>query len=77
MDLFFIDSAGTDKYLGRVWDKKEINQKIYDFLKEHNYQSYYTRIWRERYNWMFDVGSHTEFFMLTGAPNDYYDIGDE
>ena len=45
------------------------------FLKEHKFKSYYTRIQREYDNpcckidktkirYVFDVGSHTEFFIL-------------
>ena len=52
-----------------------INPNIKKFLEEHNFKSYYTRIQREYDNpyckvdktksrYVFDVGSHTEFFIL-------------
>ena len=32
------------------------------FLDDHNYVSYYTRVWTVDGVTWFDVGSHTEFF---------------
>ena len=78
MFLFFVNSQNKRKYLKEVHTKQEINITIKNFLDEHNFKSYYTRIWQENNEWWFDVGSHTEFFILTGAPNDYYIIeGDD
>lgn len=34
------------------------------FMDDHNFTSYYTRIWfKDGYTW-YDVGSHTEFFLV-------------
>lgn len=36
------------------------------FMDDHNFTSYYTRIWfKDGYTW-YDVGSHTEFFLVDG-----------
>lgn len=36
---------------------------IQAFLDEHHYKSYYTRKWQQNGRWIYDVGSHTEFFV--------------
>ena len=78
MYLCFVNSDNKIKKLKEVYTKKEINKIIKDFLDEHHFKSYYTRIWQEDNKWWFDVGSHTEFFVLVDAPNDYYMIeGDD
>ena len=34
------------------------------FLDDHNYKSYYTRMWNDEHgNTWYDVGSYTEFFV--------------
>ena len=34
------------------------------FMDDHNFTSYYTRVWfADGYTW-YDVGSHTEFFLV-------------
>ena len=42
----------------------EAFKKIHDFLDQHNYKSYYTRVWQKDDEVWYDVGSHSEFFCL-------------
>lgn len=64
MKVYFENSNGKRRIIGEnVSTYQEIMKIIQDFLNEHNYKSYYTRIWREDGWTWFDVGSHTEFFL--------------
>lgn len=82
--LYYRNSYGMEKVIGnpKIQEdiseiKKEIGQTIDAFLKQHNYTSYYTHIWynQEREEWIYDVGSWSEFFVLKGAgPNFYNDM---
>lgn len=53
------------RVIGECETEQEAFKIIYDFLKEHNYRSYYTRVNEvdEHHLWV-DVGSHTEFFHI-------------
>ena len=51
--------------LGEVTDLSAAYARIYEFVKEHNYKTYYTRMWTEESGiTYFDVGSHSEFFIM-------------
>ena len=67
MRLYFQNSMGKRKFISQVYFMKEISAIIADVLEEHNYKSYYTRIWyeKEKKELWFDVGSHSEFFVVT------------
>lgn len=63
--LYFENSQGLRREIGRPQSTEEIFQLIKDFLKAHNYKSYYTRIWKnEEDEIYYDVGSWSEFFVL-------------
>lgn len=63
--LYFENSQGLRREIGRPQSTEEIFQLIGDFLKAHNYKSYYTRIWKnEKDEVYYDVGSWSEFFVL-------------
>ena len=72
MRLYFENSLGKRKYISQVYNLKEIYAIIDDVLENYNYKSYYTRIWYEedKHELWFDVGSHSEFFVVTGVEND-------
>ena len=72
MRLYFETSTGKRKFISQVFFMKEISAIIADVLEEHNYKSYYTRIWyeKEKKELWFDVGSHSEFFIVTGVEED-------
>lgn len=65
MNLYFRDSQGDKRLIAsNVKTVKDISKYIQAFLDEHNFKSYYTRIWYSNgYTW-YDVGSHTEFFLV-------------
>lgn len=76
MRLYFVRANGERKHLSQVFDNRETNLIIKNFLDEHNFKSYYTRIWYEEkeHELWFDVGSHTEFFVVTqvDAESEFY-----
>ena len=65
MNLYFRDSYGDKRLIApNLQFEKEIWVHIQKFLDDHNYKSYYTRMWYDDgYTW-YDVGSHTEFFLV-------------
>ena len=75
MILYFKNSAGIEREIGQPNTYKSTCKMIDKFLEEHNFKSYYIRIQKEYDNpyykidktktrYVFDVGSHTEFFIL-------------
>ena len=68
-NLYFKDSRGNYQLLHENVKETEVGTLIQCFLDEHNFKSYYTRSWETENGIMYDVGSHTEFF-LWGFHND-------
>jgi hypothetical protein len=66
MILKFVNTYNSSRtrVIARVKTEQEAFTEINKFLKEHNYKSYYTRIWYEDNIKKYDVGSYTEFFYL-------------
>lgn len=64
MVLTFKNSIGNEKILGNFKTEEEAMQRIADFLEEHNFKSYYTRVVYRDGCRVIDVGSWTEFFIL-------------
>ena len=63
--LYFQNSNGDRRKIGNPNSIDEVSNIISDFLKNHNYKSYYTRTWKnENGEICYDVGSHSEFFIL-------------
>lgn len=64
MNVYFRDSFGRKRLLERVDTKEQVWGVIKKFLDDHYFTSYYTRMWfNDGYTW-YDVGSHTEFFLV-------------
>ena len=66
MTLYFKNSRGVRREIGRPANENEVYTLIRKFLEEHNFKSYYTRTWLNPDNYnekYYDVGSHTEFFI--------------
>ena len=64
--LYFENSYGKRRVIGRATDENGISKLIKDFLDDHNYKSYYTRTWiseNDNKEKIYDVGSHSEFFI--------------
>ena len=66
MKLFFQNSKGEERVIAEPSNREEVVKEINKFLDDHNYKSYYTRVWEDDDRLVFDVGSHTEFFILEG-----------
>ena len=64
--LIFQNSRGEERVIAEPSNREEVNKEINNFLDDHNFKSYYTRVWEENGRLIFDVGSHTEFFILEG-----------
>ena len=64
MKLYFRDSRGNERELGDVNNEKQALKKINEFCEEKGYKIPYIRIFTENNETTFDVGSHTEFFIL-------------
>lgn len=65
MKLYFQNSDGVEREIARPKDLAEVHSIITDFLKMARYKSYYTRQFKDIENrTVFDVGSHSEFFIL-------------
>lgn len=74
MNLYFIVPFKKKRLIAsNLQDEKEISQQIKKFLDDHNFKSYYTRTWYENgYTW-YDVGSHTEFFIVDANLMEQYE----
>lgn len=66
MKLFFQNSRDQERLIAEPNSKEEVIDAINKFLNEHNFKSYYTRVWEKEGRLVFDVGSHSEFFFLEG-----------
>lgn len=75
MIMYFQNSRGDKREIGRGTESECI-QIMQDFLDDHNFKSYYTRVWISPENPCFkkyDVGSHTEFFLCYN-PNGWREV---
>lgn len=66
MRLLFQDSHGVERVIAEPSNREEVNKEINKFLDDHNFKSYYTRVWEEDGRLVFDVGSWSEVFYLEG-----------
>jgi len=77
MILYFQNSQGIEKTIGQPNTLEETRKIIADYLKAKKYKSYYTIVRPEQdgamrkkkpdcKRFVFDVGSHSEFFILEG-----------
>ena len=76
MKLYFRNSRNQKRLIAECETIQEVTAAINQFLAEHNYKSYYTRIWHDpegtktpygiktESRFIYDVGSYTEFFEL-------------
>lgn len=67
MNLYFQNSHGQERLIAQHVNVKECYREINKFLDDHSFKSYYTRMFEEDGRIIFDVGSHTEFFIVDGA----------
>ena len=73
MKLFFQNSRCEKRVIAEPSNREEVNKEINKFLDDHNFKSYYTRVWQKDDTVWYDVGSHSEFFCLKlkGEDGDY------
>lgn len=64
MLLYFENSKGYRTLISNPPNVKDMWKDIDLFLENHNYKYYYTRINFGEKEWIIDVGSHTEFFVV-------------
>lgn len=65
MRVTFKNSRGIEREIGEIKVFEEVFDCIQKFLDKNNYKSYYIKYMEsEPGKFMFDVGSHTEFFYL-------------
>ena len=72
MKLIFRNSQGKERVIAEPSNVEEVSKEIKKFIDDHNFKSYYTRVWEENGRLKFDVGSHTEFFYLEGMTFEEY-----
>ena len=66
MKLIFQNSKGEERVIAEPSNREEVNREINKFLCDHNFKSYYTRVWEADGRLVFDVGSWSEVFILEG-----------
>lgn len=62
-NLYFQRSNGEHRLLATDVTEDEAYAEMQKFMDEHNFKSYYTRIWEVNGVTTYDVGSWTEFFL--------------
>lgn len=62
-NLYFIDSNGNYRLLASDVNEAQAWKVATDFLKDHNFEMYYCRTFMTNEGTIYDVGSHTEFFL--------------
>lgn len=80
MILRFVNDndATRTRIIAQVKSEKEAFKEISKFLEEHNYTSYYTRVWYPQENIKrHDVGSWSEFFDLELEEGDFFKRNNE
>ena len=66
MNVYFQNSEGKMRVIGEAETKDQVYGIIKDFLDDHDYKSYYMRVWYDEGKTWFDVGSWAEFFACDG-----------
>ena len=65
LNVMFEDSNGQLRIIDTVENEKSAFKVINDFLDDHNYKSYYQRIWKkDDKTTCVDVGSWSERFII-------------
>ena len=67
MKLLFQNSQGKERVIAETDSLEKTWEEINKFLEDHNFKSYYSRVWEKDNRLIIDVGSHTEFFIVDGC----------
>ena len=65
--VYFENSYGDRRVIGTVESDDQAWQTISKFLKQHNYRAQYIISWTESDGTWYDVGSHSEFFIVSNS----------
>lgn len=64
MKLYFENSWGVRRLIGEPETRLGANKMVSDFCKARDFEIYYVRNWFENGELWWDVGSHSEFFVV-------------
>lgn len=64
MLLYFEDSRGQRRIISNPTTVSDMWKDINNFLSNHNYKSYYSRVNFGETEWVIDFGSHSDFFIV-------------
>lgn len=64
MHTLYLNSNNTLTKLTTLSTDKQIFQYINQYLKDHNFKSYYMRFWNRDNQTYIDYGSHVDFFVV-------------
>lgn len=69
MNLIFLHSDGRETIVSNTATEENVITKIKEFVTKinPNFEIYYIRSWKTKRGIKYDVGSHTEFFLLEGG----------
>lgn len=63
-DLYFVNSRNIFRKINENVTEEKACDLIQVFCEGYNYKIFYIRSWQEENKIWYDVGSHTEFFVL-------------
>lgn len=66
MKLYFENSWGERRLIGEPETRLAANKMVSDFCEARDFEIYYVRNWVQNEELVYDVGSHSEFFYLSG-----------
>lgn len=67
MKVYFLNSKGKEILIGEAEDNNEAYKIIKNFCRERSFKIPYMRCWKQPNSdnrTIYDVGSHTEFFIV-------------
>ena len=65
MKLYFENSRGERRVVAEPKSEEGAWETIHTFCEERNFKIYYVRTWKDNDGLkVYDVGSHSEFFLL-------------
>lgn len=69
MNLIFLHSNGRETVVSETATEENVYTKIKEFVTDLNpkYKIPYFRSWATKRGVQYDIGSHTEFFLLEGG----------
>ena len=66
--LYLLNSKEERTFIAETADEQSAFKKMYDWLKEKNIETYYTRMWsintEKEKGWEIDYGSYSQFFII-------------